>query len=236
MAYNTSNLHKHLTVHKLILDRVIAPKRTRISSAPVVTSRRPNCQKSLSKVEQKAIDRLLIVFLCRDYLPFVLVESPRFQQFIRRLNPYYRLPSRAAISTTLVPELYNEVTGRVSDLISAATDVCCTCDGWTSRPAEHYLGLTAHFLNGDFKMESVTIGIVKLIAQDTNGHAGAIRTILSKYAGLSQKVRLLVTDGAAVMKSTATALGYNWLHCFPHRLNLVVKDNLKLHSLKQLFD
>ncbi len=131
-----------------------------------------------------------------------------------------------------MPELYNEVTARVSDLISNAADVCCTCDGWTSRTAEHYLGLTAHFLNEDFRMESVTIGIVKLIAQDTNGHADAIRKILSNYAGLSQKVRLLVTDGAAVMKRTASALGYNWLHCFPHRLNLVVKDNLKLPSVK----
>jgi hypothetical protein len=45
-----------------------------------------------------------------------------------------------------------------------------------------------------------------------------------------------VTDGASVMKSTAAALGLNWLHCFPHRLNLVVKNNLKLPRVKDLLD
>jgi hypothetical protein len=38
------------------------------------------------------------------------------------------------------------------------------------------------------------------------------------------------------MKSTAAGLGLNWLHCFPHRLNLVVKDNLKLPRVKDLLD
>jgi hypothetical protein len=38
------------------------------------------------------------------------------------------------------------------------------------------------------------------------------------------------------MRSTATALGFPWLHCFPHRLNLVVRDNLKMHCVKELLD
>ncbi len=42
----------------------------------------------------------------------------------------------------------------------------------------------------------------------------------------------VVTDGAAVMRSTAAALGFPWLHCFPHRLNLVVRDNLKMPQLR----
>ena len=80
-------------------------------------------------------------------------------------------------------------------------------NGWTSRTAEYCLGLTAHFVNDDFKMESVTIGIVKLVHQDKNDHASAIKQFFSEYDGLNQRVRLLVTGGSSVMKSTAAALG-----------------------------
>ena len=236
VASNTTNLHKHLAVHKIILDRATHTRRAANQPASVVASRRQRTTVHLSKNDQEAIDRLLVAFLCRDYMPFALVESRRFQDFVRRLNPQYRIPSRQVISNTFVPDLYHDIKGKVSGFLLNAVDVCCTCDGWTSRTAEHYLGLTAHFLSAEFKMESVTLGIVKLIQQDTNGHASAITNILSEYDGLHQKVRLLVTDGAAVMKSTAMALGFPWLHCFPHRLNLVVKDSLKLPCVKNILD
>jgi hypothetical protein len=136
----------------------------------------------------------------------------------------------------MVPNLYNEIKAKVSDFLRNAEDICCTCDGWTSRTTEYYLVLTAHFLSADFKMKSVTLGIVKLAEQNKNGHAFAITKILSEYDGLHQKVRLLVTDGAAVMRSKVAALGFPWLHCFPHRLNLVVRDNLKMSCVKELLD
>jgi hypothetical protein len=141
-------------------------------------------------------------------MPFIIVKNRRFQDFLRPLNPQYDLPTRASISNTIVPNLYNEIKAKVSVFLRNAEDICCIGVGWASRTVKHFLALTAHFLSADFKMESVTVGIVKLVEQNTNGHPSAITKILSECDGLHQKVRLLVTDAAAVMKRTVAALGF----------------------------
>ena len=54
------------------------------------------------------------------------------------------------------------------------------------------------------------------------------------FRGLKEKVRLLVSDNAAVMKATARLLCFSWFGCFPHTLNLVVKDALQLPEVANI--
>lgn len=44
----------------------------------------------------------------------------------------------------------------------------------------------------------------------------------------------MVTDGASVMECAVRKLGFSWMHCFPHRLNLVVQEALQVSAVAEI--
>jgi hypothetical protein len=60
--------------------------------------------------------------------------------------------------------------------------------------------------------------------------------LLEKHEGLRQKIVSICTDNAEVMKVTATLLKFAWFGCFPHTLQLVIKDGFKNAYLQELIN
>ena len=71
---------------------------------------------TMTKTEQETCDFLLVCLLCRDYLPFQIVVSPRFKAFVYSLNPRYRLPTRAAVSSEMVPSLASRINTKLGSM------------------------------------------------------------------------------------------------------------------------
>ena len=151
-----------------------------------------------------------------------------FRNFIRALDQSWTPPSRTAVSECLVPALAKEVEERLNELLKTANDLSLTTDAWSSKATENFEALTGHFIDENFKFQSVTIGIEQLIDQTAAGHAQLIQNLLAKHESLVDKVRCLTSDNASVMKLTARLLNVEWFGCFPHTLYLVVKDGLKI--------
>jgi hypothetical protein len=168
------------------------------------------------------------MLVCADYQPFSMSDSVAFRNFVRALNQSWTPPSRTAVSECLVPALAKEIEERLIDLLKKIDDISLTTDAWTSKATENFEALTGHFIDEDFKFKSVTIGIEQLLDQTAAGHAQLIRNLLAKHEGLLEKVRSLTSDNASVMKLTAKLLNLEWFGCFPHTVNLVVKDGLKI--------
>ena len=53
-------------------------------------------------------DRKLAMAVVSGAVPINICESPAFASFCETLNPGYRLPSRAYMTGTVIPSLYNE--------------------------------------------------------------------------------------------------------------------------------
>ena len=104
---SSSNLHKHLAVHKIVLEKMRRVRKNAEQPTLQVTKTRRST--TMTKTEQESCDFLLVCLLCRDYLPFQIVESPRFKAFVFSLNPRYRLPTRAAVSSEMVPALASRI-------------------------------------------------------------------------------------------------------------------------------
>ena len=181
----------------------------------------------------KKCDRLLAEWICSDFQAFEVVENEFFKRFVNALNGEYKLPSRKTVSERLVPELAAVVETETKAVLNKATHVVISTDGWTSKATENFLALTCHFIQED-KFASITLGVEKLIDQTAVGHANSINKILSKHEGLSRKVHTLISDNAEVMKCTARNMNLFWFGCYPHTLNLVVKDALKLPQCSAL--
>ena len=51
----------------------------------------------VSEFEPETADRLMVKWLCKEKLPFSLVECSEFREFIAHLNKDYQIPSRARL-------------------------------------------------------------------------------------------------------------------------------------------
>ncbi len=161
---STSNMIKHLeNVH-------IIDSRCRKRPHP-----QPQKAKELRQVTEfsQRCDRLLTEWICSGFQAFEVVENEFFKRFIHALNEEYKLPSRKTVSERLVPELAAVVEIETKAVLSKATDVVITTDGWTSNATENFLALTGHFIQED-KFTSIALGVEKLVDQTAIGHANAM--------------------------------------------------------------
>lgn len=92
-----------------------------------------------------------------DFQPFSVVEDKGFKDFVRALNPSYDLPSRKHISNTLITVKFEACLHETKALISNAVSVCLTTDTWTSINTESFMGVTAHFIDDNFKTHAVLL-------------------------------------------------------------------------------
>lgn len=195
----------------------------------------PNC----SKVRK--VNSLLVKSVCKDALPFRLVESESFNAFVRELDPRYRLPTRKALSHEMIPNTYDVLKQSVMSSLSQATAVALTTDAWTSVTNDAFLGVTAHFVLDDFTYVSRCLTVKHAPGNHT---AEAINKQLEEICRewdikqRSQQLPLyIVTDnGANVKKAINTMQHTQWVACFAHTLQLVIHKVLALDELSEVSD
>ena len=82
----------------------------------------------------------------------------------------------------------------------------------------------------------IVTGIGQLEDATAAGHFDCVRDLLERHVGLRQKVFAICTDNVEEMKLTASLLKFTWFDCFPHTLNLVIKDGFKNVYLQELMN
>ena len=99
-----------------------------------------------------AVQLALLVCIIANCLPFSLIESPHFIAWMALIGIAY--PSRTTLMK-LLPVLYRFVmTQRCAALISCGV-FATTFDMWTSISGGHYLVVTYHAIDPDFKVSRI---------------------------------------------------------------------------------
>ena len=93
----------------------------------------------LNKVKEKEssrsqweFNRDLGILVCRDLLPFDLVEKPGFTAFIER-NSKFTLPSADTLSGTVLLDIYGVLKLKIKQLLLRCTSATVIMDGWTDK-------------------------------------------------------------------------------------------------------
>ena len=111
-----------------------------------------------------------------------------------------------------------------SNYFKMIDDVALTSDLWKNKGLEHFIVLTAHFFDQEFKCVSIVVSFEKFI-----GHhfANRIKPFLLreiKKLSLKEKIIPITTDNGADIKSqTSNGFGTRF-SCLAHNLNLVAKS------------
>lgn len=151
---------------------------------------------------------------------------------VKTLNPKYTPPSRDYLSNTLIPSWYKVEKSNIITELSEVSAVALTCDGWSSITQDHYLTITAHYIEEGKMQQKVLKTKAVYKAQTGCVVAEEISDVLSEF-GISDKIVAVTVDNAANMDVAIKRLRFVKLCCFAHTLNLAAQSLYSLNSVSQ---
>lgn len=177
--------------------------------------------------------------IIKDELPFMLVDGEGFKEFVKMLQPRFKLTSRWTISRDIFQLYLNEKEKLHNFFIETGQSVCITIDTWTSLQKLNYICITAHYIDQDWNLNNRIINFCTI-----ERHKGEemCRQIDSCFCELGiARVFSITVDNASSnntclnhLKTRLTSRGcclvkgkYFHMRCMAHIIALVVNDGLK---------
>lgn len=125
-------------------------------------------KRKITPTEKKKLDDLLMQLFIFDYQPFSVVQDRGFKAFVEGLNPSYQLPDRKVLSNNHLPALYEACMSEVKEKLKTdAESVCLTTDIGASCVNDGFRGVTADYIDQNFKMSCVLLDCVPLYGSHT---------------------------------------------------------------------
>ena len=192
-----------------------------------------------SRAVGEQLCKSVVLFLLENGLPFRLIDD-------KRLATIPHLPGRKKLRT-LSQLMAQNVRNTMKSLLGQADYCTLSMDEWSDIMKDRYLGITCHTtVHG--KLKTFTLAHTSLNAAiEGDGRdsivatdiANIVECVLDEYS-ISEKVILIVTDGAAVMKAAVSVLNDRrvaggkhpimWGYCVCHAINLLLGRFVKLIS------
>jgi hypothetical protein len=172
-------------------------------------------------------------------LPFNLVDSDEFKDYVSYLHPGVNPPNRQRLRV-LLDTHYEEAEKSLFPGLGSTTKVSLALDGWSSTNGHSFLGLTCYYISDDWKLKEVLLGFEEVDGSHTGWNlAQIVEKILLKH-NLTHRLLAITADNASnnatLRRSLQEALqskSVNWnaeamsVNCLAHVLNLSAKSLLQ---------
>ena len=139
----------------------------------------------ISSYKKEGLHTLMLNWITTHNLPFQIIESDEFKALLLYGNSVIR-PSHIPSADTLIRLLfmeYERASSSVKSVLQTALHLIYFCfDGWTSRSNLSFLGINAQFVDKNFKLRKVLLGLPQLDGRHT-GEALARRFARSSAFG-----------------------------------------------------
>lgn len=199
---------------------------------PDPKKRKPNMDQN-KRQTQFIFIRQLVVWICRDLLPYQTVCRPGFKEFWEQNDSgNKKLPSRTTISIKGLNDVYTCFKDRLIEKLAAAPDHgTMTSDMWTDKyKRTSYITYTYHYMSESWEMKSAVLEVAKF----EHPHTGKrivenFKSLLCEFK-LAAKKMTVVTDGESAMEKACKDLKLHRLHCIAHRIHLLLCTDLLKHT------
>jgi hypothetical protein len=153
---------------------------------------------------------------------------------LQTLAPGFDQPGRTWV-TEYTRDMWAVVKQRLKATLSSQAHIAITADKWTSSATEAYFGITAHYIDSDWKMQSAALSARMMPEIKTIDNILArFNQVLDEY-GIRGLVRAITTDNEANVKGAGVALqgaigvlSLQYHSCAAHTLQLCVNDALEV--------
>lgn len=210
-----------------------------------VTNKQRKLEPWLDKIKIEAssstqweFNRDLGLMICRDLLPFDIVEKPGFSDFIKR-NCQFETPTANTLSTTVLNDIYVVLKEKVKHLLSDICSATVMMDGWTDRHnALPYFAIRLSSII-NWKFTIVTLAVLPVESHTATMLEKFVKETIKKFVGEDdyKKIKFFnTTDGAANMIKLSKNLSHDRNTCVAHSLhNLLTVDAMdKIANIQQV--
>lgn len=189
--------------------------------------------KSISNSRDKAFifARKIVLWICRDLLPFTIVSNNGFQDFwssVNSDNSIAKLPTRTTISCEALYDVYKCVKSKVIDFLdSAPENGHITFDAWTDNHKKlSYTTYTYHFIDKSWNMRSTVLKTSYFPHPHRASDLVVDFNNMRREFGLEAKHLTAVTDGGSNVKKCTELLDILRLGCVAHSCNRLIQHDL----------
>lgn len=105
------------------------------------------------------------------------MENVEFHVFVELLNPRYDVPLRRVTQQRMLAD-YRECRGRMKEFLASnvPTKFSFTIDAWSSRVLKSYFAVTAHWIDGNWRMKSILLEFMRFESPHDGNHVCSFRT------------------------------------------------------------
>lgn len=198
-------------------------------------------QNESQSIEHVTWDRLLVSWLSYKRLPFTFFNDELTQKLFQRINTNINMPKRNAMKEKVMNEYYKMKDNLKKILNENESKFSFAIDGWTAPNFESYYGITIHFIDNNWKFQSLALDFVPSNGKHTGKDIANIFFNSIKDYDIQKKVQGITLDNAAanttfiqefseLMDNEGIVFDTEDQHfrCFAHIINLAVQEVLKL--------
>jgi hypothetical protein len=133
----------------------------------------------------------------------------------------YELPHRTTISRN-IPKVKDDLKRELFSILSNSNSLVVTSDGWSNSQLQHYLSLSAHFIDDNFSKK--TISLILIPYDIDHSHISYAKTIATEFQtwGLLAKLHYAVSDKARV--GCFEELNLESHSCMAHNVKMVISN------------
>ncbi|XP_051815909.1 E3 SUMO-protein ligase ZBED1-like [Acanthochromis polyacanthus] len=172
-----------------------------------------------SEQTNKRITDAITCWIATNCRPVNIVEDAGLCEVIKAAtgDTTYKLPARKTIMSR-VEELYDNKRTEKLEALGKVPYVSLTGDHWTSFGNDNYLGVTAHFIDNDWCLQSFALTVSKTTERHYAEACAQHFEDIAQDWGIENKVTTLGTDSARNMVAAVRQLPYEHLPCTAHAI------------------
>ncbi|OWB64652.1 hypothetical protein B5S29_g5851 [[Candida] boidinii] len=181
-----------------------------------------------------SLERATVKIAVQNMVPFNLFSSDSFREYSELLNVRFRelVVDRAAVVDKMF-KIYLVRMSEIKSALAAQVSVSLACDIWTSPNNISYFGVTAHYINQDFKPISLCLSLKEVHGKhDASTISSIINGVIEEY-GIKENILAVTFDNAssniAAIPLLEGSIGCNsTVRCMAHIVNLVANAGLRI--------
>lgn len=188
---------------------------------------------------QKKHDLKLMIWIAMDHQPFSVCDSKWFKQFINHIEPWFKMKSASTMAMHVLPFLYQSLKDSMMKLLAAELPYCnlaaFTTETFTCQNNESFLSLILHYINNDFLLRKVTIGVIPYSEKHTGSYiADQLDKLIRSFRSLAAlPKRICVVDqtpnirSALSFSSKLESFANGSVTCFHQKLQIAFERTVE---------
>lgn len=183
--------------------------------------------------------RRLILWFCRDLLPFTLVDSRGFADFWKYMLKDIELPSKTTLAVSALDDIYICMKNRLTEnLKESPKHATITFDLWTDNYRKiSYITYTYHYVDDNWSFQNLVLKTSMMNHPHTSQRLkDDFEKTLNEFC-IADKNIMCVTDGGKNIVKCTELMKLRRIGCIAHKCHrLIQKDLIEDPEMKAILD